>query len=64
MTYPLEKGFGTKEEVEAFVKKYDECRKSLLKRIDEEKRGMHKRSLKPVKAFHISSSAVQYRKVV
>lgn len=43
---------------------WDMCREPLLKRIEQEKRGIYKRSQKPIQAVHVGSSAVQYRKVV
>lgn len=44
--------------------KWNEIRKPLLKRIEQEKAGIFKRSQKPIRAIHVTSSAVQYRKVV
>lgn len=46
------------------IQKWDEIRKPLLKRIEQEKRGVYKRSQNPIQAVHVGSSAVQYRKVV
>lgn len=46
------------------MERWDMCREPLLKRIEQEKRGIYKRSQKPIQAVHVGSSAVQYRKVV
>lgn len=44
--------------------KWNEIRKPLLKRIEQEKAGIFKRERKPIRAIHVTSSAIQYRKVV
>lgn len=61
---PNEKGNDMHSDVQLIMQKWDECRKPLLKRIEEEKAGVFKRSQKLIRAVHVGSSAVQYRKVV
>lgn len=43
---------------------WDMCREPLLKRIEQEKAGIFKKEQKPIRAIHVTSSAIQYRKVV
>lgn len=44
--------------------KWNEVRKPLFERIEQEKAGIFKKEQKPIRAIHVTSSAIQYRKVV
>ena len=59
-----EKGYNSINKYVLINQKWDEIRKPLLKRIEQEKAGIFKKEQKPIRAVHVTSSAIQYRKVV